>query len=327
MSDPFEETLRDWLAGRAVVDASPSLRSRIAAVPMAPSSSRRSAPRRWIMRLATASVVAAAVIAVGFWVLSLSNLMPLGPGASPLPTSPDAVGIRPGDGLALPTLRIEGWLLVAAVGVGLVFAARRAPRRWFPTWVRVLIVVTIVAGALAIGRLSTTVGVRSQGSWGPGLGWIGREDERFKGDTLYQPGPRSRFSFVIAIVNDGPVPVTVLGLARPDDDQYYAALVASGSQRVAVPWDGTIDPDPERVDPFRPVILWPGDMAAITVLGATGDCMAGLGDPSTGGTGYDSMPVVVGFLGFEWVDEVRLPSPAVITQLQGCQAQDPIEIP
>jgi hypothetical protein len=323
--DAFEQRLRETLARRGSIAASPALRDRVLGVATSPV--RRTFGGRWERVGATLILAAAAVAIIAFLIRPLA---PLSSAITGAPNATPVVGIHPGDGLLSPGFHLETLLLAAIVIAAIIGAARQVISKAIPGWLRGSIVVGLVVLAVVAGRLSTSTGLGSQGSYTPGLGYD-TSTATAAHASRFLPGSRSPFSFGLAVWNDGSLPLTLKGLARPDAPQYQLALVAAGSYGAPGIWDGSMSADPTVLRPFEPVTLWPGDEAFIGVLGMTGDCVAGPGAATDGGLEIDDLPLVVDILGFEWVDHVRMDQGIELGSLRPCTGQgtgaDPIAIP
>jgi hypothetical protein len=321
--DVFERRLRETLAKRASVDASPVLRVRVLGVATSPD-------RRGIVgsrdRVGPTLVLAAAAALIVTFLLR--PVAPFPPAITGAPEATLVPGIHPGDGLATPRfggefLVICGALAVLAFVIGWLLRARlRSPRRRGA----VVVVVAVLVGAVA--QVAGSVTVAPGSVFSGGLGWRGDVDLA-PPEGVYFPGSNGQLTFGLAITNPGRVPITLKGLGRPAGEDYETALVGLGRSVTAVDLsDGnTLVTDPGKLAPFEPVTLAPGEETWVVVLGATGACILSPGEPYEGASGQTEIPVVLDEFGYEWTERLTLPETVWVAIKLGCVAQAPVPIP
>lgn len=318
--DVLETRLREHFAGRAPGEPSPSLRDRLAAVPMGATP----APRRSWPRLAGAGAATVLAIAIGVVLARIALVdRSLAPVIVGTPSAPPATPLvlMPGDGVASPSIAPSFWLLVILIVAVIAIVIRVLRRHRLPRWAEwiAVAVVTIVVLS-AFGRSTSGASLVDQGSWAPGLGWV--EDTNGVTDGLtpdrggmFLPGPNGSFSFALPVTNDGPLPVTIHGLAVAASDDASSAnprLVALGSPEPGKRWSGALVPGPAGVAPFVPVTLSAGETTLLSVLGVAGSCAATAGDTGVAGTsGFSSIPLVVDVAGFGYIEEVPITGVAI----------------
>jgi len=315
--DVLETRLRGHFAGRAPAEAGHGLRDRLAGIP----SEVAPAPERPWLRLAGAVVATVAAVAIGILVVRIALVdRSLGPVIVGTPSPPPAAPptLMPGDGVTTPSVTLSFWILAILVVAVMAAVVRMVRKRHLPRWAEwiVVAVVTIVALS-ALGRSTSGSSLADQGSWAPGLGWVqdvndadGLTPER---GGLFMPGKNGSFSFALPVTNTGSLPVTVHGLSTwsvsgvAASETLGPSIVALGSPEPGQTWTGALLPGPDGVAPWRPVTLWPGESAVLSVLGVGGPCALAPGDAGVGGaSGFASIPLVLDVAGYGYVENVPI---------------------
>lgn len=324
--ETFETTLRAWLADRAPVAASPSLRARIAAVPTADVPSRLTpigGPAGWL-----ASIGIAAMVVVGLTWLATSGLVLRsgngsgdGPDAVPAlpPLDPTVVGVGVVEAGFEPLPIVTVGVLVIGLAVVIVRTRLR--------WVRALAVGAVVLLLALVLTISNTswIGFGPNGAWAAGLGFdhwgtIGQTDDASQ-NAVFHVRPGEPFTFAFTLTNHAPVPLTVEGLV-PEPPLVGFQLTGLGLQRSV---DG-VEPDqwpvsalPADSVPFTPVQLQPGADRLIVVTGMAGPCAGGweaAGNATSMST--DRITLAYSVLGAERTEQVTLPLTVEIPIVMGC---------
>jgi hypothetical protein len=107
-----------------------------------------------------------------------------------------------------------------------------------------------------------------------------------------------------ALSIEEPVPSSEsMTVAAEDPAATFARLLDRSLDR----WTGALQPGPDGVAPWRPVTLWPGESAVLSVLATAGSCAASPGDTTiSGAMGIESIPLVVDVAGYGYVESVPI---------------------
>jgi hypothetical protein len=266
---------------RPIGGAPPALRSRVDSIPEA-------FPSEWLVvrvlkrhtvTIAGAGLAAAAVVvsAVGFSRAPVIGLPSGGVAAQPTGFDPaiEGVGLLTG---VVPSLAYVGWAvaaLAAIVAFRELFSVRSGTTRG-----RVLIVLGVVIAGLASGmaRLDGW-GWLSRGSTAAVL--LGYDLEAppsvfdLGGDVYYETAaPGEPTASMFSVRNTSILPVRIEGIVVPEG---YASL--AGAHWTAVwlapsdAWDEIVGLD--RVRPFEPTTIAPGEELQIYLIGRAGPCAYG----------------------------------------------------
>jgi hypothetical protein len=320
----FEDRIRAALAAdQPLLGAPAGLHARVMAVPEP--SSVAIGRRWWAIGLAASLTIGAALV-VRLGGLQLAAVPQAGGGPAPtFDPAVEGVGVRFGSGI--DTLHLAPGIAIAVLVVVAFPRARRwwRDRRWRDALPLVAIGL-VIAGLLGLAEQPGFAW--RDGMFGPvvGLG-VSADPPPGSSDavsTYYITAePRTNVAFVVSITNTSALPIRLDGLV---EDAVVEEQVGPYWTQLALPSDPhDLGPGFDKVVPFAPVVVQPGDQQLIYVVGRAGSCSFGptfaLDRPDIGGylgAGRD-LQLAYSIFGLEATSTFELPAEIVEPQpTRGC---------
>ena len=269
---------------------------------------RRGLGRRIETLVAAVGLIAAAVV-VAF---ILSRPIATGPGASPAPTLTPPYALAAGDGVvdAEPPVAQAAIALMAIVALAAVALTRTRRQARIAVWLATL---TAILVALSVGR-SDGLGFRN-GMYGvsPGRETGPQDDSMGVAVTGDQP-----FTLVLTVTNVSRLPLTVLGLQRPEVPEGASGpILTARFVGLGIQPPGT--PDGAQTTRFHPVTIGPGEELDLAVLGMAGACaVPSPGPDGSGGYALDTVPLVYEQLTIQHAEDFPIPLSVGIATSDPC---------
>ena len=276
--DTFDGDLRAVLVARRPIDGAPA--SLLARVERVPEDIRLAHPiagilQRFAVPIAAVAVAGLAVLVavVGFGREAVVNLPPGGSGViatgfDPLIKGPGLL-VRPGQSLIIVGVAL--FILSAAVAGGTFFSPRTSTNRG-----RLLVLIGLAGMAGAAGLVAFDGGLRDGSIRAAPLGYVEAPTGPLQQDLIWlstaQPGEPTVGLF--SLRNGGPLPLQIQGIVV---GEAYEALNVGHWTALWIPADspGFSAPGLDKIRPFEPVTLDPGEEVQIYAAGLAGRCAYG----------------------------------------------------